>query len=160
MTENNDLSLSGNKDLSAPKLTTRARLFLELLSQGKDILVAYREAGYKGSSHAAYELKSSLRQDYAELLNAKGFGLESVSQQILELSKLPLRDIYKQGVNLQEKLKILTLHAKVLKDFQPEKDTKKAITAFIVTKSADNQTSVITANVQDAEIVPEQTEGE
>ena len=153
---NTDLSLSNSSnELSTPKLTTRARLFLELLSQGKDILLAYREAGYKGSSHAAYELKSSLKLDYAQLLNSKGFDIESLSQQILSLSQLPLSEIYKQGVNLDQKLKILQLHAKVLKDFRPERDDKKQITAFIVSKSSDGQASVITANVQDAEIVPE-----
>jgi hypothetical protein len=90
-------------------LTVKNRLFLEHLADGKAVIEAYRQAGYKGSYHAAYELKSQLKGELVKVLEAKGFSREGLAGEILKLNQLPLADVYKQGINLNQKLSILKL---------------------------------------------------
>lgn len=98
-----------SKALQSSGLTVKNRLFLEHLASGLSVVDAYKQAGYKGSYHAAYELKSQLKGELVKVLEAKGFSREGLASEILKLNQMPLADIYKGGINLNQKLSILKL---------------------------------------------------
>jgi len=109
------------------KLTPKNRVFLELLSQGKTTLEAYRLAGYQGEDHAAYELKSKLSKDFEAYLTAKGLSRGDLMLAVKELIDLPiLNPGYK---SLKDHMKLLTMWLKML---PAEGNSKPNITAFVI----------------------------
>lgn len=109
------------------KLTPKNRVFLELLSQGKSTLEAYKLAGYVGEDHAAYELKSKLSKDFEAYLTAKGMSRADLMLAVKELIDLPVLNLgYK---TLKDQMKLLTMWLKML----PQESTNKpSITAFVI----------------------------
>lgn len=130
-------------------LTVKNRLFLEHLANGSAVVEAYKQAGYKGSYHAAYELKSQLKGELVKVLEAKGFSREGLASEILKLNQLPLADVYKQGINLNQKLSIL----KLLNSALPKEDTSKIgqVTVLNFGKTQDGKT-VIKSEAIEAEL--------
>lgn len=131
-------------------LTPRNRVFLELLASGVDTLDAYKQAGYRGSPHAAYELKSSLKGPLAALLEAKGFSHEGVASEILNLVKLPLHESQTK-VNIQQKIQILKLMLQALPKQEKE---QKQLTNFIISQNSDGGLKIASSDVID--VTPEQ----
>lgn len=157
--ENTDNSIQSNapQELVAKsletKLTPKNRVFLELLSQGKSTLEAYRLAGYQGEDHAAYELKSKLSKDFEAYLTAKGLSRGDLMLAVKELIDLPvINPGYK---TMKDQMKLLTMWLKML---PVESNSKPSITAFVINNhntvkdllpapSAPNHTDVIDGEV-------------
>lgn len=134
---------------SNSSLTPKNRLFLELLADGKPVAVAYKEAGYKGSYHAAYELKSQLKSELVKVLEAKGFSREGLAGEILKLNQLPLADVYKQGINLNQKLSILKLLNSALP--KPSESKVGSVTVLNFDRTPEGKT-VIKSEAIEAEV--------
>lgn len=135
MSDENKLSRVRNNVVLTPK----ARVFIELMSQGVSVPEAYRKAGYKGKdNHAAYSLKALLSQHLRQRLEAMGFSLEGVATEILQLARIPM--VTRDQVTLDEKIKILKLFASVLPR-QEHKTTAPHVTAFIINRG-DKGTTV------------------
>lgn len=134
-------------------LTVKNRLFLEHLSNGLAVVEAYRQAGYKGSYHAAYELKSQLKGELVKILESKGFSREGLAAEVLKLNQIPLADVYKQGINLNQKLAIL----KLLNSALPKESEQKVgnLTVLNFGKSQDGKTTVKQSEVIEAVEVKE-----
>jgi hypothetical protein len=101
---------------SAPKnkaLTARSQSFLNHLAAGRPTLEAYSLAGYKGNAHAAYQLRSDLKQHLARLLEDGGFSREHLALEINKLNTMPLDPSIK-NVNFKQKLDVLRLMEKAL----------------------------------------------
>lgn len=122
----------GRKALSA-----RNKVFLDKLADGTPIVDAYRLAGYTGSPHTAYELKRQLRQELRDVLEARGYSLEGVAAEILNLSRLPV-DLtkYPNGIPLSQKIAILRLFAQTLQHETVPKQAQQNVTAFIINRGA------------------------
>jgi hypothetical protein len=121
----------GRKALSA-----RNKIFLDKLADGVSVIDAYRLAGYTGGNHTAYELKRQLKLELKEVLEARGFTMEGVAAELLNLSKLPV-DLtkYPNGIPLSQKLQILRLHLLALKDDTPRHaPAQQNVTAFIINR--------------------------
>lgn len=96
-----DISLSTSSTIAskAPilrkqggKLTLKNQSFLNHLLAGKSTIDAYRLAGYKGNGHAAYQLRSQLKEQLKSLLEAEGLdrnGLKIKVKRMLELGLNP-----------------------------------------------------------------------
>lgn len=123
-----DKSIAPNdvKELES-KLTPKNRVFLELLSQGKSTLEAYKLAGYQGEDHAAYELKSKLSKDFEAYLTAKGMSRGDLMLAVKELIDTPLHPLAGKGI--KDQIKLLTLWLKMLPN---EQTNRPAITAFVI----------------------------
>ena len=117
------------------ELTARNRKFLELLADGIGAQAAYVEAGYKGAPHTAYELKRQLKAELRELLEARGYSMEGVASEILNLAKLKV-DMSKHpnGIPLSQKIAILRLFAQTVKEASP-KGPQQNVTAFIINRA-------------------------
>ena len=103
------------------ELTPRNLIFLEKLADGVPIVDAYRLAGYTGASHTAHELKRQLKSELKELLEARGFSIEGLASQILELQKLPVNmRMYPDGIPLSQKIQLMRLQLQALKDDAPK----------------------------------------
>lgn len=121
--ETNDLTESHQKNL-----TDKNILFLHWLRQGKPTTEAYTMAGYQGTAHAAYELRSYLKNELASMLNGEGLGTrEGVLLKLKKLQDLPLAQTM---LSVKEALEILKLEAKL----QPknEREEKPKITPIII----------------------------
>jgi len=94
-------------------LTARSKSFLNHLAAGRPTLEAYALAGYKGDAHAAYQLRSDLKQHLARLLEEGGFSREHLALEITKLNTMPL-DPSIQNVNFKQKLDVLRLMEKAL----------------------------------------------
>jgi hypothetical protein len=138
--ENQSLATGNKEPLS---LTPKNRLFLEYLADGLAVIDAHKKAGYSGNKNAAYELKSQLQQAGAltRVLEAKGYSREGLATEILQLNQLPLMEVYKNGVNINQKIQILKLFLQSLPK-QIETNEKKEITAFVITKNVDGAVKV------------------
>jgi hypothetical protein len=125
-------------------LSARNRVFLDKLSDGINVVDAYRLAGYKGNSnHAAYELRRQLKQELRDVLEAKGFTMEGVASEILALSKLPVNPTQiKDGISLNQKIQILKLFSQTLQNQLPKGPTQQNVTAFIVNRGSDKRALV------------------
>jgi hypothetical protein len=93
-------------------------------------LEAYRLAGYQGDDHAAYQLRSDLKMQLAQLLEEGGFSREQLGAEINRLNALPLDPSIK-NVNFKQKLDLLRLMEKATAKTIPN-GSKPAITPFIV----------------------------
>lgn len=126
--ETNDKSIQSNdpKELES-KLTPKNRVFLELLSQGKSTLEAYKLAGYQGEDHAAYELKSKLSKDFESYLTAKGLSRADLMLAVKGLIDLPVANY--EHKTLKDQMKLLTMWLKMLPQ---ESNNKPSITAFVI----------------------------
>jgi hypothetical protein len=145
--ENQSLATGNKAEIS---LTPKNRLFLEYLADGLTVVEAHKKAGYSGNKNAAYELKSQLQQAGAltKVLEAKGYSREGLATEILQLNQLPLMDVYKNGVNINQKIQILKLFLQSLPK-QIETSEKKEITAFIINKGNDGSIKVKDGSVVD-----------
>jgi hypothetical protein len=112
------------------KLTLKNKAFLQHLAAGRPTLEAYALAGYKGEPHAAYQLRSELRQHLAILLEQGGFSRESLAVEVNRLNSIPL-DPMIQNVNFKQKMDILRLMDKALPKLL-DANTKVSITPFVV----------------------------
>lgn len=119
----------GSSSSLTPKreLTVKNKLFLQGLLEGKPTFVAYTEAGYEGSKHAAYELRSSLKEDLIRALEAQGIDRAGLMLSLSQLMQLPLKE---NEISLKHKIDLLKLLAKTIPADQSA--NKPKITAFIV----------------------------
>lgn len=112
MDNSNKELTSANKDNKKQiTLTSKNKLFLDYLTDGYSVVDAYKKAGYNGTNHAAYELKSYLSQELGPMLEAKGFTLEGLASDIEKLNRIPLHESAMNGVTLNQKINILRLKA-------------------------------------------------
>lgn len=135
-------------------LSPRNKIFLDKLADGVPVIDSYRLAGYTGGNHTAYELKRQLKQELKQVLEARGFTMEGVASEILNLSKLPV-DLtkYPNGIPLGQKLQILRLHLLALKDDAPRAPAaQQNVTAFIVSRSPGHgaRVNVVDTTVTDS----------
>lgn len=94
-------------------LTPKNKAFLQHLAAGRPTLEAYRLAGYQGDDHAAYQLRSDLKQQLGQLLEEGGFSREQLGAEINKLNAIPLDPAIK-NVNFKQKLDVLRLMEKAL----------------------------------------------
>lgn len=98
----------------APRpLTPKNRAFLQHLAAGRPTLEAYALAGYKGEPHAAYQLRSDLKEHLQMLLEQGGWSREQIAVEANKLMALPL-DPSVQNVNFKQKLDLLKFMDKAL----------------------------------------------
>jgi len=116
-------------------LSSRNKVFLDKLADGVPVVDAYRLAGYTGGNHTAYELRRQLRQELREVLEARGFTIEGVASEILNLTRLPV-DLtkYPNGIPLDKKIQLLKLFAQTIKDDAPKQAPTPHVTAFIINR--------------------------
>lgn len=141
--EENQIEPSRNR-IGRKALSARNKIFLDKLADGVPVIDAYRLAGYTGGNHTAYELKRQLRGELKEVLEARGFTMEGVASELLNLSKLPV-DLtkYPNGIPLGQKLQILRLHLLALKDDAPRHaPAQQNVTAFIINRGQPGGPSV------------------
>lgn len=133
--ESFDKSIQTN-DIKEPesKLTSKNKMFLELLSQGKSTLEAYKLSGYQGDDHAAYELKSKLSRDFEAYLLNKGLSKGDLMLAVKGLIDAPLHPLAAKGV--KDQIKLLTLWLKMLPQ---ESSSKPNITAFVINNHNDSK---------------------
>lgn len=112
------------------QLTAKNRAFLQHLASGRPTIEAYHLAGYKGEVHAAYQLRSDLKQQLALLLEQGGFSREQLGIEINRLNELPLDPTIK-NVNFKQKLDILRLMERATTKTLIAGDRPK-ITPFVV----------------------------
>lgn len=124
-----EISIPGNQQEQRP-LTVKNKAFLQHLAAGRPTLEAYHLAGYKGNNHAAYQLRSDLKQQLALLLEQGGFNREQLAVEINKLNELPLDPSIK-NVNFKQKMDILRLMDKALPKPMQQGDRPK-ITPFVV----------------------------
>lgn len=115
-------------------LTPQNRLFISLLLEGKKTVEAYRLAGYEGENTSAYQLKSRLNSEIAEMAEARGMSEADFLIEMGNLNELPVVD--KDGddvvsVTMDEKLRLLSLHQKVI---ALKKNPTKKITAIQINR--------------------------
>lgn len=126
--ENTDLTPIDDK--KTKKLTAKDHRFLQLLAEGKTTLEAYYEAGFKGKAHAAYQLRSYLKEEMLAILEGQGFSKEGL---VSELNKLNSLTLAQSTINVKEKLDILKTLAKLLP--QDRTEEKPRITAIVINTS-------------------------
>ena len=142
-----------NKDASkeVKQLTPKNRLFLMLLSEGKSTIEAYRAAGYKGEDHAAYELRSYLKEELLKILEGKGISREGLLMEYARMKDLPLNQ---DTINVREKMDILAKMSKLLPS--ADADSKPKITAFIIKPAEPKQEPIQVIEVSPIENRTEQ----
>lgn len=145
-------------------LSPRNRVFLDKLADGVPVIDAYRLAGYTGGNHTAYELRRQLKNELRNVLEGRGFTIEGVATEILNLTRLPV-DLtrYPNGIPLDKKIQILRLFAQTLKDDAPKSVSTPHVTAFIISRSTGpgarvqvTDTTAITDQVQPDQVNKEQ----
>jgi len=129
MEELNDKALTLNKPR---ELTAKNRLFLQLLTQGNSTLTAYREAGYKGSDHSAYQLRSDLKEELIKVLEGQGIDRAGLMLTLKNLIDRPTIEEVNGTILLKHKLTALNLLAKMVEAQTPVNSPRPQITAFIV----------------------------
>lgn len=132
-------------------LTAKNRAFLQHLAAGRPTLEAYSLAGYKGESHAAYQLRSDLKSHLALLLEQGGFSREQLGVEINKLNALPLDENLK-NVNFKQKLDILRLMDKALPKVI-EGGSKPKVTPFIIGINKPESVTIHEAHSQVADSV-------
>lgn len=155
--ENDKHQVEPEKALEAPKkgprpLTPKNKAFLQHLAAGRPTLEAYSLAGYKGEAHAAYQLRSDLKEHLQGLLEQGGWSREQIAVESNRLLALPL-DPSVQNVNFKQKLDLLKFMDKALSagkvgeakpritpvhfTFGGSKPTVEAIDAEVVSEATD-----------------------
>ncbi len=99
------------KDLDVRKATDKNRLFVRLILEGKQTVVAHKLAGYKGDPHAAYELRGKLRALLAHEAEARGISLDGLKADAAALNVLP---VAATSVSVREKLAIMAETRKIV----------------------------------------------
>jgi len=143
-------------------LSPRNRVFLDKLADGVPVVDAYRLAGYTGGNHTAYELRRQLRQELREVLEARGFTIEGVASEILNLTRLPV-DLtkYPNGIPLDKKIQVLKLFAQTIKDDAPKQAPAPHVTAFIINRHPSGPVVKVTDTTATSEPVqPDQVHKE
>lgn len=121
------MELTNTSNDLQPKLTAKNRVFLELLSQGVNTVLAHKQAGYQGDDHAAYELKCKLSKDFESYLTAKGMSRGDLMLAVKRLIDSPVEEY--EGKSIKDQIKLLTLWLKML---PTEPTNRPAITAFVI----------------------------
>lgn len=160
MESDNSKSLqSASESTSTPgndrQLTPKNRLFLQLICDGKSTVDAYKQAGYKGDDHAAYEMRSYLGKELERVLAARGLDRANLMSALKELIDLPINDVQKSmGVSVKQRLAILKEWAKILPN--DTRDDRPKITPFILNlnasitpSSASEAPNVVDATVEE-----------
>jgi hypothetical protein len=119
-------------DRQARALTPKNRLFLQLLSEGKKTLEAYKQAGYKGNDHAAYQLRSDLKEELVKVLEGQGVDRAGLMQGLKTLIDLPTKEEQEGTIPVKFKLHALNLLFKMVEASKPVSNERPKITAFIV----------------------------
>jgi hypothetical protein len=126
------------------EITPKNRLFLSLLTSGKSTLEAYKEAGYKGNDHAAYQLRSDLKEELIKVLEGQGIDRAGLMLSLKQLIDQPTLEEVNGKVLLKHKLAALNLLFKMVESQTPDKTDRPKITAFIVNnKLSTNQPSEV-----------------
>jgi hypothetical protein len=133
-------------DTKKERLTPKQQRFLELLAEGKKTIEAYYEAGYKGEIHAAYQLRSRLKEEMLTILEGQGFSKEGLVQELKKLAELPLMQA---TINVKEKLDILKTLTKLLP--QDRKDEKPRITAIVINTGRKEEVKIEPIDVKATE---------
>lgn len=121
------------------QLTSRNRIFIDLLCEGVPVVEAHKKAGYSGKKSAAYELKRELKHEIAKALEARGFSRENLAMEILKLSQIPLTDSCK-AVTFNQKLALLRLmNAALPRETEPRINN---LTVLKFDKTDDGKTQV------------------
>lgn len=132
------------KGLEAPReLTAKNRLFLSLLAEGKKTLEAYKLAGYKGNDHAAYQLRSDLKEELIKTLQGQGIDRAGLMLDVRKLIALPSNAEVSGIIDAKIKLSALNLLFKMVESQTPSKEDKPRITAFIVNNGPSKQPSEV-----------------
>lgn len=142
--ESNELQPTEPKGLKAPReLTAKNRLFLQLLTEGKSTLQAYKEAGYKGNDHAAYQLRSDLKEELIKVLEGQGVDRAGLMLSLRNLISLPSIEEQIGRVQAKTKLQALGLLFKMVEAAKPSAGEQPRITAFIVNGAKVQRSEVI-----------------
>lgn len=149
MEEQSKEIVPSKKAKEAKPLTAKNKAFLQHLAAGRQTLEAYKLAGYNGEPHAAYQLRSELKQHLTVLLEQGGFSREQLAVEVNRLNELPLDPSIK-NVNFKQKLDILRLMEKALP--KPVSGPKVEITPFILINKA-SKADVKAEDAIEAEIV-------
>lgn len=149
--EEKSLQIPGKQEPKA--LTAKNKAFLQHLAAGRPTLEAYHLAGYKGENHAAYQLRSDLKQHLAVLLESGGFSREQLAVEVNRLNELPLDPTIK-NVNFRQKMDILRLMEKALPKPMAG-GSKPTITPFKLNFSSQPKLESI-----EAEVVKEDDNGD
>ena len=125
------------------ELEPRQKLFLMLLLEGKKVVEAYQEAGYDGKEKAsAYQLKSRLNKQLEQLAIAKNMSKGDLLTQVSNLYELPVVDKQGQaitGITIQTKLRLLSLHNRILDNMTTSRPN---ITAITINRAQDTDVSI------------------
>ena len=134
--------------------------FLMLLLDGKSTTEAYKAAGYDGSDHAAYVMRSRLNKQLAALADSRGLDMAGLKQELLKVKNLPLVRHDKfgnsrpvDGLTPDEFSRFLRLQLDLLK---VEKPVTNSITAIqFIRADVNDSPSINKDNVIDANIIKE-----
>ena len=133
------------KDAPRP-LTPKNRSFLQHLANGRPTIESYKLAGYKGEAHAAYQLRSDLKEHLQLLLEQGGWSREQLALETNRLMALPLNpDI--QNVNFKQKLDLLRFMDKAL---TPNKADTKAVKITPIVIAINKPTEVVIKEANEA----------
>lgn len=135
------------KTLKEPRpLTAKNRSFLQHLAAGKPTLEAYALAGYKGDNHAAYQLRSDLKEHLQLLLEQGGWSREQIAVEANKLMALPLNPDVK-NVNFKQKLDLLKFMDKALSAGKGSNE-KPRITPIVIGINKPQQVTISDSNTK------------
>lgn len=150
--ELNDKALSLNEEkgleVKQRELTPKNRLFLQLLSEGMSTLQAYEKAGYKGSNHAAYQLRSDLKEELIKVLEGQGVDRAGLMYSLKNLIQLPTIEEEIGKIQAKTKLQALNLLFKMVEASKPVAAERPKITAFIVNNGTPQRIIDVTPSEQ------------
>ena len=127
------------KALERVELTDKARDFISLILAGVRPPAAHKAAGYEGSAHAAYELKSRLAGEIALEAERRGVSLDGIKTDLAMLDELPLKET---EISIQDKLKLIAAKQKLVEYTAPPQTTRH-IAAFVINRPAVVEAEVV-----------------
>jgi hypothetical protein len=139
-----DTTLKDANETTFRELTVKNRVFLNHLVEGKKTLEAYRLSGYKGNEHAAYQLRSDLKDELVKALEAQGIDRAGLMLGVEQLMRLPVKDV---EISVKTKIDLLKLLAKMLPEVNSS--VKPTITKFVINTQINTQEP---SNVIDGEL--------
>jgi hypothetical protein len=113
-----------------------------LIGEGKRTLDAYRQAGYEGKDHAAYELRSYLGDVLEKYLAARGFDKPRLMSEMATLLDIPL-DPSVKTMDVKTRMKLLSEFNKMLGRREGKSESKK-FTAIQINVNPPKPTAVKT----------------
>lgn len=150
----------------AEALTDKNRAFIFHLVHGRSasgspltVYEAYQKAGYEGTIHAAYQLKSRLEREIMAAEVNRGASKSDIFRQIADLMELPVTDSKGNaaaGITVTNKIKLLQLAVKAHETVEPQ---APKITAFVINTGGATANVVEEAKIIDAEVVKGEENG-